>query len=132
MASVHPIITSEFNASNQASWLTTSFMITSTGFQPLWGRLSDTVGRKSVYMIVLTIFALTNLWCALSTSIGSFIAARTVCGIGAGGTMSMGLVVVNDLVKVEYRGTYISHINVAFGIGSACGAAFGGVICDTM
>jgi hypothetical protein len=36
--------------------------------------------------------------------------------------MSMGLVVVNDLVKVEYRGTFISHINVAFGLGAACGA----------
>jgi MFS family permease len=132
MASVHPVITSYFNASNEASWLTTAFMITNTGFQPLWGRLSDMVGRKSVYLVVLSIFALTNLWCALSQSIGSFIAARAVCGIGAGGTMSMGLVVVNDLVKVEYRGTYISHINVAFGIGAACGAAFGGVISDSM
>lgn len=107
-------------------------MITNTGFQPLWGRLSDTIGRKSVYLVVLTIFALTNLWCGLCDSIESFIAARAVCGIGAGGLMSMGLVVTNDLVKVEYRGTFVSLINVAFGVGAACGAAFGGVISDGM
>lgn len=132
MASSHPVITSYFDASNEASWLTTAFMITNTGFQPLWGRLSDMIGRKSVYLLVLTIFALTNLWCGLSNSMASFIAARAVCGIGAGGTMSMGLVCVNDLVKIEHRGTFISWINVAFGLGAACGAAFGGVICDSM
>ncbi|KAK4610062.1 Vacuolar basic amino acid transporter 2 [Fulvia fulva] len=132
MASVHPVITSYSNASNEASWLTTAFMITNTRFQPLWRRRSDMVGRKSVCVVVLSIFALTNLCCALSQSIGSFIAAKAVCGIGAGGTMSMALVVVNDLVKVEYRGTYISHINVAFGIGAACGAAFGGVVSDSI
>lgn len=75
-----------------------------------------------MYLLVLAIFALTNLWCGLAGSIESFIAARAVCGVGAGGTMSMGLVVVNDLVRVEYRGTFISHINVAFGLGTACGA----------
>jgi nitrate/nitrite transporter NarK len=122
MASSHLVITSYFHASNKASWLTTAFMITNTGFQPLWGRLSDTIGKKSVCLLVLTIFALTNLWCGLSNSIESFIVARAVCGIGAGGTMSMGLVVVNDLVKVEYRGTFISHISVAFGLGAACGS----------
>ncbi|EME76862.1 uncharacterized protein MYCFIDRAFT_43886 [Pseudocercospora fijiensis CIRAD86] len=132
IASIHPVITSYFQASKQASWLTTAFMITNTGFQPLWGRLSDTIGRKSVYLIVLSIFALTNLWCGLANSIGSFIAARAVCGVGAGGLMSMGLVVTNDLVKVEYRGTFVSYINVAFEVGAACGAAFGGVISDSI
>lgn len=130
MASSHPVITSYFNASSSASWLTTAFMITNTGLQPLWGRLSDTVGRKSVFMLVLFIFAATNFWCGLCDSIGSFIAARALCGLGAGGTMSMGLVILNDLVYVEYRGIYISHVNLTFGLGSACGAAFGGLICD--
>lgn len=132
MASSHPVITSYFNASESASWLTTAFMITNTGFQPLWGRLSDTVGRKSVFLLVLGIFAATNLWCALCTNIESFIAARAVCGLGAGGTVSMGLVILNDLITVEYRGIYISHVNLAFGLGSACGAAFGGILCDKL
>ncbi|RWA03451.1 hypothetical protein EKO27_g11656, partial [Xylaria grammica] len=46
MASSHPVITSHFQASNMASWLTTAFLLTATAFQPLMGRLSDTVGRK--------------------------------------------------------------------------------------
>lgn len=132
MASSHPVITSYFGASQAASWLSTAFLITSTAFQPLFGRLSDMIGRKSVFLMSLTIFLLTTLWCALATSIESFIAARSVCGLGAGGTMSLSLIIISDLVRIEYRGVFQSHINVAFGTGSALGAAFGGFLCDAL
>ena len=79
-----------------------------------------------MYLVLLVIFTSTNVWCGLATSIGSFIAARAVCGIGAGGLISMGMVITNDLVKIEHRGTYISYLNVVFGVGAGAGAAFGG------
>lgn len=75
-------------------------------------------------------FAITTTWCALAQSIGSFIAARAFCGLGAGGVMAMGNIMTNDLVKIEVRGTYQALINLFFGLGSACGAAFGGFLCD--
>jgi hypothetical protein len=37
MASSHPVITSYFDASYAASWLSTSFLLTSTAFQPMFG-----------------------------------------------------------------------------------------------
>ncbi|KAL6243183.1 hypothetical protein RBB50_009734 [Rhinocladiella similis] len=132
MASSHPVITSFFGASQAASWLSTVFLITSTACQPLFGRLSDTIGRKPVYLISLAIFGLTTAWCALANSIESFIAARAVCGLGAGGTMSLSLIIISDLVHIEHRGVFQSHINLAFGLGSASGAALGGWLCDSL
>ncbi|RMZ85913.1 hypothetical protein DV736_g6532, partial [Chaetothyriales sp. CBS 134916] len=132
MASSHPVITSYFGASQAASWLSTVFLITSTAFQPLFGRVSDTVGRRSMLLISISVFGLTTLWCALAGSIESFIAARAMCGIGAGGTMSMCLIIVSDLVRIEDRGVFQSHINVAYGLGAASGAAFGGYLCDSL
>lgn len=104
MASSHPVITSYFQSSNSASWLSTAFLLTSTAFQPLLGRLSDTVGRKGPYIVTGTIFALATLWCALAQSMTSFIAARAVCGIGAGGVMTLGSIIISDLVPIERRG----------------------------
>lgn len=104
MASSHPVITSYFQSSNSASWLSTAFLLTSTAFQPLLGRLSDTVGRKGPYIVTGTIFALATLWCALAQSMTSFIAARAVCGLGAGGVMTLGSIIVSDLVPIERRG----------------------------
>lgn len=89
MASSHPVITSYFHASNAASWLSTAFMLTSTAFQPLFGRMSDTLGRRPLYIFSLVMFVVTTLWCALAQSIVSFIAARAFCGLGAGGVIAM-------------------------------------------
>lgn len=44
----------------------------------------------------------------------------------------MGNVMTNDLVSIEIRGTYQAYINLFYGGGSACGAAFGGFLCDKL
>lgn len=130
MASSHPVITSYFNSSNSASWLSTAFLLTSTAFQPLLGSLSDSLGRKTPYVFTMFVFALATLWCALAQSMTSFIIARAVCGVGAGGVMTLGSIIVSDLVPIERRGAYQSYINMVYGLGSTLGAALGGFMAD--
>ncbi|KAL7937893.1 MFS general substrate transporter [Trichoderma chlorosporum] len=132
MASSHPVITSHFGAANAASWLSTAFLLTSTATQPLLGRLSDAVGRKPLFVMSLAVFALATTWCALAGSIESFVAARAVCGLGAGGAMTLGSILTSDLVPIEHRGNYQSYVNVTFGTGSALGAALGGAMAEAL
>ncbi|KAH8809107.1 major facilitator superfamily transporter [Xylogone sp. PMI_703] len=130
MVSSHPVITSYFHSSNSASWLSTAFLLTSTSFQPLCGRLSDTLGRKPPYIITIAIFLGATIWCALAQSMTSFILARAVCGLGAGGMMALGSIITSDLVPIEIRGAYQSYLNLIYGVGSTLGAATGGAIAD--
>lgn len=132
MASTHTSITSAFNSSNAASWLSTSFMLTSTSFQPLYGRISDTIGRKIPFVFSCFVFTVATAWCALAGSMGSFIAARAICGIGAGGMLTMGAIVLSDILPIEIRGNYQSINNLAYGTGSALGAAVGGFLADSI
>ncbi|KAI1737351.1 major facilitator superfamily domain-containing protein [Xylaria scruposa] len=132
MASSHPVITSYFGASHAASWLTTAFLLTSTAFQPLVGRLSDAVGRKPLYLLAMVVFGAATIWCAFAGSIASFVAARAVCGLGAGGMMTLGAISISDCVPIEQRGNYQSLINVVYGIAAASGAAFGGLLADSL
>lgn len=130
MVSSHPVITSYFNSSNSASWLSTAFLLTSTAFQPIFGRLSDTIGRKTPYIFTIVVFLLATVWCALAQSMTSFIVARAVCGLGAGGMVALGSIITSDLVPIEIRGVFQSYINITFGAASALGAALGGAIAD--
>ena len=130
MASSHPIITSYFHASNAASWLSTVFYLTATITQPLYGRVSDVIGRRPVYLFSVAVFFLSTIWCAVAQSIGSFIAARAACGLGAGGVIAMSGIITSDIIKLEYRGIYQSFLNMAWGGGNGLGAAFGGFLCD--
>lgn len=131
MGSIHPVVTSHFHAANSASWLSTAFLLTCTAFQPLFGRISDTFGRRPVYLFSICVFFVTTAWCAMAQSIGSFIAARASCGLGAGALTSLGMIVTTDLVRNEYRGIYQSYINLVYGVGASLGLVFGGFIADT-
>ncbi|KAL2158603.1 hypothetical protein VTH06DRAFT_4085 [Thermothelomyces fergusii] len=130
MASSHPVITSYFGSSNSASWLSTAFLLTSTSFQPVLGGLSDAVGRKGPYVITTVVFLLATLWCALAQSMTSFILARALCGLGAGGVMTLGSIIVSDVVPIEIRGAFQSYINITYGLASMSGAALGGAMAD--
>ncbi|KAH0543458.1 hypothetical protein FGG08_002223 [Glutinoglossum americanum] len=132
MASSHPVVTSYFQSSNAASWLSTSFLLTSTAFQPIFGRISDTIGRKPPYLFTLVVFAIGTVWCGSAQSIFSFIMARAACGLGAGGAMAMGSIINTDLVPMKIRGTYQAYLNLAYGIGCSLGAAMGGFLADAL
>lgn len=89
-ASTYAVIGSEFDAANTASWLTTSYLITSTTVQPLYGRISDIFGRRICFFISTTIFALGCLGCGLARDIVTLNCMRAVAGAGGGGLMTMG------------------------------------------
>ncbi|KAK8081184.1 transporter [Apiospora hydei] len=130
MASSHPAITSHFRAAAAASWLSTSFLLASTACQPLIGRLSDATGRRPLFLGCLAVFVVATAGCAAAPGIGWLIAARGLCGVGAGGLMVLGDIILSDLVPVERRGLYYPYSSLVYGIGSTLGAALGGFLAE--
>lgn len=89
-ASTYAVISSEFDAANTASWLTTAYLVTATAFQPLYGRFSDIFGRRICFFVSTITFALGCLGCGLATNIVAVNAMRALTGFGGGGLMTMG------------------------------------------
>jgi MFS family permease len=81
-ASTYAVISSEFNAANTASWLTTSYLITSTAFQPLYGRFSDLLGRRSCFFTATITFMAGCLGCAIARDVIFLNIMRALTGIG--------------------------------------------------
>lgn len=131
-AATYAVISSEFDATNTASWLTTSYLITSTAFQPLYGRVSDIFGRRICFFISTITFALGCLGCGLANDIILLNCMRALAGFGGGGLMTMATIVNSDMIPFRKRGMYQAMQNGIFGFGAVCGASFGGSIADTI
>lgn len=89
-AATYAVVSSEFGAANTASWLTTSYLITSTAFQPLYGRVSDIFGRRPCFFLSTATFAVGCLGCGLANGIVLLNCMRALTGFGGGGLMTMG------------------------------------------
>ncbi|BDD58679.1 hypothetical protein MAP00_003938 [Monascus purpureus] len=131
-ASTYAVISSEFNAANTASWVTTSYLITSTAFQPLYGRLSDIFGRRLCFFVATVTFMVGCLGCAIAPDVLFLNVMRALTGIGGGGLMTMATIVNSDLIPFYRRGMYQALQNVLNGFGSICGASLGGSIVDSI
>ncbi|KAL2831269.1 major facilitator superfamily domain-containing protein [Aspergillus pseudoustus] len=131
-ASTYALISSEFNAANTSSWLTTSYLITSTAFQPLYGRFSDIFGRRACFFTSTITFLLGCLGCAIAKNVIFLNLMRALTGIGGGGLMTMATIINSDMIPFQRRGMYQAAQNVLHGFGSICGASLGGSIANTI
>ncbi|KAG9008917.1 hypothetical protein FRB93_005967 [Tulasnella sp. JGI-2019a] len=123
-------IGSHFDRANQASYLGSAYLLSVCCFTPLYGRLSDIIGRKGAMLLGLSLFGGGTLLCGLAPSMGTLIAARAIAGMGGGGIMTVSSVTVTDLIPLKQRGLYQGMANILFGLGSGLGGPLGGFIND--
>lgn len=132
IAATYATIGSEFNASDQASWVATSYLLSSTALQPLYGGLSDTFGRKTALVFANSFFLIGSFFCSIAPTFSSLIVARIVAGIGGAGLGTLSSIVVSDLVPLSKRSTYNGFANLVYGVGQVVGAPLGGYFADTI
>ncbi|KAI3537808.1 major facilitator superfamily transporter [Colletotrichum filicis] len=125
-------IGSELHALNYTSWLATSYYITLTSFQPLYGKLSDIFGRKECLLFAYTVFALGSLGCGLAQSFTQLCVARAIAGIGGGGMNSVVAILLSDIVPLRDRGVWQGYLNIIFAAGTSTGAPLGGLLADSV
>lgn len=125
-------ISSSFNASEQAQWLGSAYLLSVACFTPLYGRLADIVGRKNCMFIALTFFTAGTTLCGLSSSMNMLIFARALAGMGGGGLTTTTSIVLSDLVPLKNRGLLQGLTNIIFGLGSGLGGPIGGWMNDTL
>ena len=132
ITATYTVIGTEFKKSEQASWIATLYMLSSSAFQPLYGGLSDMFGRKIVLVYANAIFLLGSFGCYLAQTMTQLLVARVVAGIGGAGLGTLSSIIVSDLVPLKERSTYNGFANLVFGIGQVIGAPVGGYLADSL
>lgn len=130
VATILSKVGSEFKVSKEVGWLGTSYLLTQTAFQPLYGRASDIFGRKPATLFASAVFLLGSLLCGLSQTFWQLCVARAIAGIGGGGLTSMSTIVTSDLVSLKARGTWQGLGNLVYATGAAVGGPLGGALAD--
>ncbi|MFJ7310170.1 MFS transporter [Peribacillus frigoritolerans] len=96
-------------------------------FAPIWGRISDRIGRKPVMIIGIAGLALSFFIQASADSLWVLFAARIIGGILSSANMPTAMAYVADITTPEDRGKGMGIIGAATGLGFIFGPAIGGV-----
>jgi EmrB/QacA subfamily drug resistance transporter len=126
VATALPTIGRDVNDVQNLSWVISAYLVSSTAVTPLYGKLSDIHGRRSMLLLAIAVFLGGSVAAALSRNIFVLIAARALQGLGGGGLISLAQTIVGDLIVPRERGKYQAYFASVFVTASIAGPVLGG------
>jgi DHA1 family multidrug resistance protein-like MFS transporter len=99
-------------------------------FAPIWGSVSDRIGRKPILMLGMVGNGLTLLLMGLATRLWMLFVARTLSGILSSATLPTSMAYVSDSTSEEDRGGGIGILAAGMGLGVILGPGVGGWLAD--
>jgi len=127
-----PNIMIDFNIiTSEAGWISTAYILANAVFVPVWGKLGDSIGRKTVYIWGFSIFIFGSVLAGLSWDLGSMIVFRIIqaIAISANYPTSMAIIIVTFQEKKE-RAQALGLWSSAFAASTVLGPFIGGPLID--
>lgn len=126
-----PVIQRELDATAvDALWIVESYALLLAALILVGGSLGDHYGRRNIFMVGIAIFTIASVWCGLSPSSESLIAARTVQGVGGALMIPGSLAIISSSFSQEDRGKAIGTWSGFSGVTAAIGPVVGGLLID--
>lgn len=127
IATAVPSIVTDLGGFASFPWLFSIFLLAQAVSVPIYGKLSDSFGRRPVMFVGIGLFLLGSVLCGAAWSMPVLIAARAVQGLGAGAIFPMSMTIVGDLYSVEERSRVQGYVASVWGISSVVGPTLGGL-----
>jgi MFS family permease len=137
---------------DRAAWIVSGYLLGYVIAMPLMGRVSDMYGRRRVFIICLSVFALGSLFCGLAPILGNtvdlsflrnlginvdipsltwLVAARFVQAAGGGAVVPLAMAVAGDFYGEERRGIALGLVGMVTEAGGVLGPLYGSIIVQT-
>ncbi|HEY3839469.1 MAG TPA: DHA2 family efflux MFS transporter permease subunit [Bryobacteraceae bacterium] len=114
----------------EATWILTSYLVSSAIVLPISGWLSTVLGRKRFYMMCVSLFTVCSFLCGIAPSLPFLIFARVLQGAGGGGLQPSEQAILADTFSPEKRGMAFAMYGMAVVVAPAIGPTLGGWITD--
>ncbi len=125
-----PTVIGELGGLELYPWAFASYLLAATVTGPVFGKLSDTYGRKPVYLAGIFLFLLGSVLAGTSQSMAALISFRTLQGLGAGAVQPVAITIMGDIFELETRARVQGLFGAVWGISAVVGPAAGGFITD--
>lgn len=123
-----PQIVGDLGGFSVFSWLFSGYLLAVTVTLPVYGKLSDTFGRKPVLVAGAAVFLLGSVLCAAAWNMGALIAFRVVQGLGGGALQGTVQTLAADLYPLEERPKIQSKLSTVWAVSAVAGPGLGGVL----
>lgn len=126
LSAAMPTMVGELGGVDQMLWVMTAYILASTIMMPIYGKMSDLIGRKGPMIFAILTFMTGSVVGALAPDMTVLIAARIVQGLGGGGLIILSQAVIADVIPARQRGKYMGIIGAVFAVSSVAGPLLGG------
>ncbi len=130
VATALPSIVREFQGIDLLAWVSTGYLLASTALVPIYGKLSDVLGRRTIVVWGISVFLLGSVLCGFAGSMLQLVIFRFIQGIGAAALGSTAFAIPADLYPPSDRARATGLIGGVFGIASVIGPFIGGFLTD--
>jgi EmrB/QacA subfamily drug resistance transporter len=122
-----PALQTSLNATVvDVQWVIEAYALLLASLLLVGGSLGDHYGRRRIFMIGVSLFAIASTWCALAADVGQLIIARGAQGIGAALLVPGSLAIISASFSEKERGKAIGTWSGATAITAAIGPVLGG------
>jgi DHA2 family multidrug resistance protein len=115
---------------DEATWVTTSFLVATAIIIPISGWLADVIGRKRYYMISVALFSISSLMCGIAPNLTLLVVARIIQGAAGGGLASVEQSMLVDTFPPKQRSLAFAGYGIVVIAGPVLGPIIGGFITD--
>lgn len=116
----------------EAFWSGTSFLLTSTVFQPIFASLSNIFGRKPLIITALVFFTAGCIVAGVANNFTVILVGRSIQGLGGGGVIALTEIIMTDIVPLRQRGKFFGFLSMMWAIGSVSGPLVGGAFAQNV
>jgi len=117
-------------SSSESTWVLTSYLVSNAIVLPAAGWMVSALGRRRYFLICLSIFTLSSVFCGMATSLPMLLVARAIQGAGGGGLQPMAQAILMDSFPANKRGPAAALFAVSVFAATAVGPTVGGWITD--
>ncbi len=130
MATAMPTVVTQLGGIASYAWVFSAYLLASTVTVPVYGKLADLFGRKSVFLVSTLLFLVGSMLCGLSQDMTQLIVFRVVQGVGAGGIQPSTQTILGDIYTLPERAKIAGIFSAIWGISGLMGPAIGGLLTE--